>query len=81
MTAKDLFEKFGFKLDEYETQTNNAIVAYTRGEGWMKEKIIFHDLIKSVIYKDLNRQFQLNIGKIKAIYEQAKELGWLGEKE
>ena len=41
MTAKDLFEKFGFKLDEYETQTNNAIVTYTRGEGWMKEKNYF----------------------------------------
>ena len=81
MTAKDLFEKSGFKLDEYETQTNNAIVTYTRGEGFMKEKIIFQSLIKSVIYKDLNRQFQLNIDKIKAIYEQAKELGWLGETE
>lgn len=81
MKAKYLFEKVGFKLDEYETQTNNAIVTYVRGEGWMKEKNIFQNLIKSVIYKDLNRQFQLNIDKIKAIYEQAKELGWLGETE
>lgn len=67
MTAKEMFEKIGFK----QMPIKGTVITYCNGP----EKIRFYNnrKIVSTNYKEMT------LDLLKAIYQQMKELGWLDE--
>lgn len=71
MTAKEMFEKLGYKYDKRISD-----IRYFKKDVYFIKEIIFEETDKEVYIAD---PLCIEIDLFKAIHQQLKELGWLDE--
>jgi hypothetical protein len=75
MSAKEMFEKLGYKYIE-----NDRGIVYSKSNNDSKLFIAFNKESKSVFKDDINFvSYDIDMQELKAINQQVKELGWLDE--
>ena len=78
MTAKEMFEKLGYKYCTSEFETNKDKYFYY--EDIHEEKVVRFDLVYKEIWVSKNCEpTHVDIPTIKAIHKQLEELGWLND--
>ena len=81
MTAKEMFEKLGYK------QTKSHLITYTSNDGGYIKQIMFLKIGRRIIFREWEEynhyepqgQFTLYTDLLKAINKQIEELGWDNE--
>ncbi len=74
MTAKEMFEALGYKRNE----ENEKIIYLIETKGSFYYQEIIFNLVKKIIVIDGNfLEVAIESNLLKAINEQAKELGWM----
>lgn len=75
MSAKEMFEKLGYKYIE-----NDKGIVYSKSNDDSKLFIAFNKVSKSFFKDDIKFvSYDIDMQELKAINQQVKELGWLDE--
>lgn len=75
MSAKEMFEKLGYKYIE-----NDRGIVYSKSNNDSKLFICFNKESKSFFKDDIKFvSYDIDMQELKAINQQIKELGWLDE--
>ena len=72
MTAKEMFEKLGYKYTKYGND-----IEFNKQFEYAEVKIYFADFAKTIeISSDKDITFTIDIEELQAINKQVEELGW-----